>query len=139
MDRVDVTFSSAGTRCAAWLYRPADTGRNVPCVVMAHGMGLTRRDGLVGYAQELAAAGAGVVRALPFWRPVAHARKLACPTLIQAGDRDISVSARAIERMADRAPNATLKRYDVDHFQPIGAEHSVQIIADQIDWLRTLR
>jgi uncharacterized protein len=282
VDRTDVAFLSAGTRCAGWLYRPASTNGDVPCVVMAHGFGLTRADGLARYAEALALAGAAVlvydhrylgdsegeprqrvrmaeqlkdrlaaiafartldgvdpdriivwgyslsggtaieataaderiagaillcpladgrwrlnrgtvtqprnalwlmgrairdavipvsakpggrggltfpgefdgyrsavspgwrneVRAgmalpLAFWRPVVHARKLKCSVLIQAGHRDISVSAKAIDRIAQRAPRATLRRYDVDHFQPFYGDHPAQIITDQADWLRT--
>jgi dienelactone hydrolase len=283
VDRTDVTFLSAGTRCVGWLYRPANTDGDVPCVVMAHGFGLTRADGLARYAEALARAGAAVlvydhrylgdsegeprqrvrmaeqlddrmaaisfartldgtdpdriivwgfslsggsaievtaaderiagaillcpladgrwrlnrgmrvhprnslwlvgraisdamipvsaepggrgalafpgefdgfrlavapgwrneVRAgmalpLAFWRPVVHARKLMCPVLIQAGNRDISVSAKAIDRIARRAPRATLRRYDVDHFEPFYGERPVQIIADQADWISGL-
>lgn len=284
MNRADVTFASAGIRCAAWLYRPTGTTGGTPCVVMAHGFGLRRRDGLSGYAEALTRAGsavlvydhrylgdsegeprqrvrmakqltdrlaaisfartlqgidpdriivwgfslsggtalhaavadqqvagaillcpfldgrwrtvhgmrmqprnalwitmqavrdalipvtaqpgehggltfpgefdgfhalaapgwrnevrAGMTLPLPFWRPVALARKLRCPALIQAGMRDISVSAPAIGRLARRATRATLKRYDVDHFQPFAGSHSAEIIADQVSWLKALR
>ena len=57
MDRTDVTFSCAGTRCAAWLYRPADDGGPAPCVVMAHGFTGTRGDRLDAYAERFAQAG----------------------------------------------------------------------------------
>jgi uncharacterized protein len=281
MDRTDVMFLSGGTRCAGWLYRPANTDGDVPCVVMAHGFALTRHDNLNLYAEALARAGAAVLvydhrylgdsegeprqrvriseqfddclaaiafartldgidpdrivvwgyslsggnaveaaaadegvagvillcplldakerlvhgirtqpgnsvwlvgRAIrdaiipvsdepggrgamtfpgeldgfrsavaPGWRnevragllfamltyrPLVHAGKLKCPVLIQAGTRDISVSARAVDQFAQRAPYAALKRYDVDHFQPFYGNHPAQIIADQADWLR---
>ncbi|MGV0734220.1 alpha/beta hydrolase [Mycolicibacter sinensis] len=281
MIRADVTFLSAGTPCAGWLYRPSDASGDVPCVVMAHGFGLTRQDGLPSYAAALTQAGvavlvydhrylgdsegeprqrirtseqledrlaaiafartldgidpdqiilwgyslsggttleaavadqraagaillcpfldgrwriaqglrtqprnalwlmpqalrdalipvaaapggragltfpgelegflsvvapgwrnevhAGLALPLPRWRPVTQAKKFACPVLIQAGDRDISVSARAVDRLAQRAPRATLKTYDVDHFEPFCDGHSSQIIADQVGWLR---
>lgn len=280
MKRADVTFLSAGTPCAGWLYRPSDASGDIPCVVMAHGFGLTRHDGLPGYAEALAQAGvavlvydhrflgdsngeprqrirtseqledrlaaiafartlggvdpdqiilwgyslsggtaveaavadqrvagaillcpfldgrwrtvhglrnqpgnalwlmvqamrdalvpvagapgdhagltfpgelegflsvvtpgwrnevhAGLALPLPLWRPVTQAAKLTCPVLIQAGDRDITVSARAIDRLAQRAPRATRKNYDVDHFEPFISSRSTQIIADQVGWL----
>jgi len=61
-NRQDLTFDSAGTAIAAWLYRPAaaDDGA-VPCVVMAHGFSATRRDGLEPYAERFADAGYGVL------------------------------------------------------------------------------
>jgi fermentation-respiration switch protein FrsA (DUF1100 family) len=74
---------------------------------------------------------------LPYWRPVSHARKLNCPILIQSGLRDISVSPRAIDRLAQRAPHAVLKRYDVDHFEPFYGERPAQIVADQVEWLKS--
>ncbi len=63
MTREDLTFPSGDGHCAAWLYRPAaaPAGGDVPCVVMAHGFSLTRHDGLVPYAERLAAAGLAVL------------------------------------------------------------------------------
>lgn len=61
MSREDVTFSSAGTSCAGWLYRPGDASGDVACVVMAHGFALTRNDGLAGYAAALTRAGVAVL------------------------------------------------------------------------------
>src|SRR3954447_9811523 len=56
-EREDVTFPSAGERCAAYLYRPEGAAGDVPCVVMAHGFSATRDDGLPAYAEAFAAAG----------------------------------------------------------------------------------
>lgn len=282
-DRADVTFLSAGVGCAAWLYRPVDADGNVPCVVMAHGFGLTRSDKLSLYAEALTRAGAavlvydhrylgdsegeprqriripeqlddrlaaiafartldgldpdriivwgyslsggtaieaaaadqrvagaillcpftdgrwrtnhgtrtqprnavwlvrqamrdavipvtaapgehaamtfpgefdgfrsvvspgwrnevhaGLALPLPFYRPVAKARKLRCPMLIQAGRRDVSVSTRGIDQLARRARCAALKRYDLDHFEPFHDVHAAQIIGDQVDWLASV-
>lgn len=58
--RTDADFDSAGTRCAAWLYRPATPGPH-GCVVMAHGFSATRRDGLPTYAAAFASAGLAVL------------------------------------------------------------------------------
>ena len=82
---------------------------------------------------------AGLALPLPFWRPVNKARKIHCPTLIQQGLRDVSVSNRAIERIASDAPNAVLKRYDVDHFEPLYNDCRTQIAADQVEWLTSWR
>lgn len=59
--REDADFSSAGTRCAAWLYRPADATGDVPCVVMAHGFSCTREDRLPAFAERFAGAGLAVL------------------------------------------------------------------------------
>jgi uncharacterized protein len=282
MERTEVEFLSAGTRCAGWLYRPMSRNVAVPCVVMAHGFGLTYADGLACYAEPLAAAGvavlaydhryigasegeprqrirtaeqlvdrmsaiafvrgldgidpdrvivwgyslsggtgleaaaadkrvaaaillcpftdgrwrssrstitqprntlwtfgkairdatipasaepgsrggmtfpgeyagfraivapgwrnearAGLALPLPLWRPVTKARKLNCPTLIQSALRDVSVSLKAIDQIARRAPDATVKRYDLDHFQPFSGVHPARIAGDQVEWLRS--
>ena len=56
-ERSDVSFDSWGERCAAWLYRPADAGTEVPCVVLAHGWTGTRELRLDAYAERFAEAG----------------------------------------------------------------------------------
>lgn len=63
MSRSDVTFSSGGTECAAWLYRPDRDGPSppIPLVVMAHGFSCTREMRLDAYAERFCAAGLGVL------------------------------------------------------------------------------
>src|SRR4051812_23235996 len=57
MDRAETAFHVDGDACAAWLYRPAGAGAEVPIVVMAHGLSGTRRDRLGAFAARFAAAG----------------------------------------------------------------------------------
>jgi pimeloyl-ACP methyl ester carboxylesterase len=63
--REDVEFQSRGERISAWHYPPqgeallAATGR--PCVVMAHGISMTRDGGLDPFAEAFAAAGCHVL------------------------------------------------------------------------------
>ena len=57
MTRADITFTSGGLRCAAWLYLPEDAAEPVPCVVMAHGFGGTRADAIPAFAERFAGAG----------------------------------------------------------------------------------
>ena len=54
--RTDVTFSSGGTTCAAWLYRP-DGVTNPPIVVLGHGFAAFRELRLDAYAARFAQAG----------------------------------------------------------------------------------
>ncbi len=61
MDRTEVSFFSVNATCAAWLYRPANVGGDVPCVVMAHGFSLTRHDGLASFASAIVGAGFAVL------------------------------------------------------------------------------
>jgi len=60
--RDEATFLSQGTMCRAWLYRPAAaTPASLPCIVMAHGLGGTRRSALEPFALRFAAAGFAVL------------------------------------------------------------------------------
>lgn len=60
MNRSDVTFSSSGVECAAWLYRPPGD-EPLSIVVMAHGFSATRDLRLDAYAERFCAAGIGVL------------------------------------------------------------------------------
>jgi pimeloyl-ACP methyl ester carboxylesterase len=55
--RRDLTFTSGGQRCAAWLYIPGDADEPKPCVVMAHGFAGTREDAIPAFAEHFVAAG----------------------------------------------------------------------------------
>ncbi len=55
--RQDIEFQSDGTTCRAWLTFPAEAGRPVPLVLMAHGFAATRDMHLEQYAQRFNAAG----------------------------------------------------------------------------------
>ncbi|MET8424489.1 alpha/beta fold hydrolase [Nocardia sp. NPDC004860] len=57
----NITFTSHGTRCAAWHFTGVGAEPGRPCVVMAHGFGGTRDTGLLGYAEPFAAAGYDVL------------------------------------------------------------------------------
>jgi uncharacterized protein len=54
--RTRVQFSSQGVNCAGYLYRPAEAGGSLPCVVLGHGTAGTM-DRLFVYAEPFAAAG----------------------------------------------------------------------------------
>lgn len=54
--REDIDFYSNGTRCSAWLYLP-ETDKKCPVIVMAHGLGGTRKMRLYEYAERFAEAG----------------------------------------------------------------------------------
>lgn len=56
-----ITFTSAGTDCSAWHF-PAQTSDltdkdGSPCIVMGHGFGGTKKDGLTRFADAFGAAG----------------------------------------------------------------------------------
>jgi fermentation-respiration switch protein FrsA (DUF1100 family) len=53
--RRDVAFSSSGDECRAWLFLPE--ARRPPLVILGHGLGGTREDGLEPFARRFAQAG----------------------------------------------------------------------------------
>jgi dienelactone hydrolase len=57
----DVTFPSADGHCVGVLYRPANTGRELPVVVMAHGLSGTRLTQYDRRARRLVESGAAVL------------------------------------------------------------------------------
>lgn len=59
--REDVHFDSGGVPVAAWFLPGRDQDGPAPCVVMAHGVSLTRHDGLLAYAEAIAAEGVHVL------------------------------------------------------------------------------
>lgn len=54
--RRDVTFSSDGDLCRAWLFTP-DGAENPPLVILGHGLGAIREYGLEPFARRFAEAG----------------------------------------------------------------------------------
>jgi pimeloyl-ACP methyl ester carboxylesterase len=69
-------------------------------------------------------------------RPVDKAKRLGMPVWVGLGEKDITVSGKAIEKLADNAPRAELHRYDVAHFEPFHGSDPAMIAADQSDWFR---
>ena len=59
--RLDVTFDVDGTALKALLYLPDNATAPAPCIVMAHGLGGTRKMGLGRYAVRFQAAGFAVL------------------------------------------------------------------------------
>lgn len=54
--RLDVTFGSGDSHCAAWLYLPSGIDKP-PVVILGHGLGATREMRLDAFAERFAAAG----------------------------------------------------------------------------------
>ncbi len=69
-------------------------------------------------------------------RPLTKARSLRMPLWVGLGEDDVSVSKRAVERLADRAPRAELHRYPYDHFGAFVDGGPERVGADQVDFLR---
>jgi uncharacterized protein len=78
----------------------------------------------------------GVFATVALQRPVTQARRITMPLWLGLGERDVSVSGRAIERLAARAPAAELERYPYDHFGAFLGDAPERVARDQIDFLR---
>jgi len=78
----------------------------------------------------------GVFLTVAFHRPLARASRIAGPVWVALGERDITVSARAVQGLAERAPRAELHRYPYDHFGAFTGEGPAIVAADQVDFLR---
>jgi dienelactone hydrolase len=77
----------------------------------------------------------GVFATVAAFRPVRRARRISAPLWAGLGERDITVDARAIERLAARAPRGELHRYPYEHFEPLVGEAVDRIAADQLEFL----
>jgi pimeloyl-ACP methyl ester carboxylesterase len=81
----------------------------------------------------------GVFATAPYHRPVRFAKRLECPVWAGLGERDITVSGKAIQKLVRKAPRAELHRYDCDHFEPFYVEELAKRIAgDQAAFLAAL-
>ncbi len=71
---------------------------------------------------------------------IGQARKVRCPLLIQAAERDSIAAPSACEPTARQAPDAELVTYPIAHFEIYLGEARERVLADQLDFLgRRLR
>ena len=77
----------------------------------------------------------GVFATVAFHRPLVYAKRIGCPLWVGLGERDRTVEAKSVERLAARAQNGELHRYPVDHFGPFEGDAPERIAADQIEFL----
>jgi pimeloyl-ACP methyl ester carboxylesterase len=69
-------------------------------------------------------------------RPLAHAKRISSPVWVGIGEQDISVSKRAVEKLARRLPQGELHRYPYDHFGAFLGDAPGRVAGAQIDFLR---
>lgn len=77
----------------------------------------------------------GVFLTVATHRPFRGAKRLWTPLWVGLGERDITVSARAIRLLARRARRGELHAYDVDHFEPFHGDAWRRVAADQVEFL----
>jgi uncharacterized protein len=68
-------------------------------------------------------------------RPLSRARRLHAPLWVGLGEQDVTVSMRACERLAERAPKGELHRYPYDDFGAFLGEGPQRVGADQVEFL----
>jgi len=78
----------------------------------------------------------GIFLTVALHRPLAKARRIATPVWVGLGEQDVSVSRRAVERLAERLPLGELHRYPYDHFGAFIGEGPARVAGEQIDFLR---
>jgi pimeloyl-ACP methyl ester carboxylesterase len=78
----------------------------------------------------------GVFLTVAMHRPLAKARGLRIPLWVGLGEQDVSVSKRAVERLAERAPDSELHRYPYDHFGAFTGDGPQRVGAGQVAFLR---
>jgi uncharacterized protein len=78
----------------------------------------------------------GIFLTVSLHRPVARAGRLTMPLWVGLGEADVSVSRRAVKRLAERAPRGELHRYPYDHFGAFLGDGPERVAGDQLDFLR---
>lgn len=77
----------------------------------------------------------GVFLTIALFRPVAGARKIAPPLWVGRCADDITVDARAVGLLAERAPRGELHQFGGDHFAAFTGEVTAQVRDSQLAFL----
>jgi uncharacterized protein len=77
------------------------------------------------------------VFALPRYQPGKAAERLGMPLLVCVADGDRETPADFAARFVERAPRGELRRYPASHFEMYHGETFKQVLADQVDFLRS--
>lgn len=95
------------------------------------------RDGYVPLLADNASnyVAASVSYAIPFFRPIRLASKVACPALVLICDHDTVAPASAAVKAAEKMPSSEVKHYPVGHFDVYRGEALARSIEDQLDFL----
>lgn len=83
------------------------------------------------------AIAARVLLSLLIYRPGTNAKDLVMPLLICIADQDTAGSTVLALRAAKQAPHAQVRHYPLTHFSAYFGEGFEQMVADQIQFLRT--
>ena len=70
------------------------------------------------------------------FRPVRGAARIRTPLWVGRCADDITVSGKAVGRLADRAPRGELHEFVGDHFAPFTGESTEAVVDSQVEFLR---
>jgi len=79
---------------------------------------------------------ARVILRIARYAPGRHTGSITCPVLVQIANRDAITPTHVADRAAKRIPRATIKHYDLEHFDPYVEPHFTEVIADQLAFLK---
>jgi dienelactone hydrolase len=72
---------------------------------------------------------------LLIYRPVSHARKVACPALVMMGEKDTLIYPKSVEKAASRMREVTLIHLPIGHFEIYVGEWFEKTVEIQADFL----
>jgi pimeloyl-ACP methyl ester carboxylesterase len=79
---------------------------------------------------------ARVILRIARYAPGRRAALIECPVLVQIANQDAITPTRVADRAAKRIPHATIKHYDLEHFDPYVEPHFTGVVADQLAFLQ---
>jgi hypothetical protein len=79
---------------------------------------------------------ARVILRIARYAPGRRAAMIRCPVLVQIANQDAITPTRVADRAAKRIPHATIKHYDLEHFDPYVEPHFTGVVADQLAFLQ---
>lgn len=78
---------------------------------------------------------ARVILRMARYSPGRRAALVDCPVLMQIATQDAITPTKVADRVARRIPHATIKHYDLRHFDPYVEPHFTRVVADQLAFL----
>jgi hypothetical protein len=79
---------------------------------------------------------ARVILRIVRYAPGRRAALIECPVLVQIANQDAITPTRVADRVARRIPHATIKHYDLRHFDAYVEPHFTGVVADQLAFLQ---
>lgn len=81
---------------------------------------------------------ARILLTAPRYRPITRARKIKCPTLLIAGEKDSLIDIQAVRKAARRIEGAMLIEYEWGHFDIYHGKPFESVLSNQINFLKNV-